>query len=271
MSNIVKINEIEAALIQNDLSKLTTDQRLSYYKSVCESVGLNPLTQPFAYLNLNGKLTLYAKRDATDQLRKVHSVSVTISCREKIDDVYIVTAKAKDKDGREDESTGAVFLGNLKGDALANAFLKAETKAKRRVTLSICGLGLMDETEVETIPNAQIFNESTTSEGKNENYNAGQKQIIHESSNTVDRKPVSKTVDERPVDKTEPTRETGSGIKNEAPISVVEAKNIYDLVERKGRSIDNFHKYLKSTYDVERANNLKKWQYAELMTMLSGE
>jgi len=32
--------------------------------------------------------------------------------------------------------------GALKGEARANAFLKAVTKAKRRVTLSICGLGL---------------------------------------------------------------------------------------------------------------------------------
>ena len=35
---------------------------------------------------------------------------------------------------------------------LANAFLKSETKAKRRVTLSICGLGLLDESEVDSIP-----------------------------------------------------------------------------------------------------------------------
>src|SRR5690606_24912460 len=37
---------------------------------------------------------------------------------------------------------------------LANAYMKAETKAKRRVTLSICGLGWLDETETETIPDA---------------------------------------------------------------------------------------------------------------------
>ena len=33
--------------------------------------------------------------------------------------------------------------------------MKAETKAKRRVTLSICGLGMLDETEVESIPDAR--------------------------------------------------------------------------------------------------------------------
>ena len=42
----------------------------------------------------------------------------------------------------------------LAGDALVNAKLKAITKAKRRVTLSICGLGFLDETEIETIPTA---------------------------------------------------------------------------------------------------------------------
>ena len=46
-------------------------------------------------------------------------------------------------------------IGGLKGDALANGLMKAETKAKRRVTLSLCGLGMLDDSEVETIPNAQ--------------------------------------------------------------------------------------------------------------------
>ena len=32
--------------------------------------------------------------------------------------------------------------------------MKSETKAKRRVTLSLCGLGMLDETEIETIPSA---------------------------------------------------------------------------------------------------------------------
>jgi hypothetical protein len=70
-------------------------------------------------------------------------------------DIYVVTARAKDRQGREDESTGAVTVGNLRGDALANALMKAETKAKRRVTLSIAGLGWLDETELETIPQSR--------------------------------------------------------------------------------------------------------------------
>ena len=147
-------NKIENVLIMGDLSKLQPEERVMYYKNVCESVGLNPLTRPFDYITLNGKLTLYAKKDAADQLRARDGVSITALESKTVNDIYLVTAHASNKDGRSDASTGAVSIAGLKGDALANALMKAETKAKRRVTLSICGLGLLDETEIETIKDA---------------------------------------------------------------------------------------------------------------------
>jgi len=45
-----------------------------------------------------------------------------------------------------------VSIAGLRGEAASNAVMKAVTKAKRRVTLSICGLRFLDETEVEDIP-----------------------------------------------------------------------------------------------------------------------
>ncbi len=143
---------LEKIVIGGDLSALNAAQRAEYYAAVCRSLRLNPLTKPFEYLTLNGKLRLYALRDCADQLRRLHGISIYIANRERLSDIYVVTARAKDRQGREDESTGAVTVGNLKGDALANALMKAETKAKRRVTLSIAGLGWLDETELETIP-----------------------------------------------------------------------------------------------------------------------
>jgi hypothetical protein len=143
---------VEKIVIGADLSELSAAQRAEYYAAVCRSLGLNPLTKPFEYLTLNGKLRLYALRDCADQLRRLHGISIYIANRERLSDIYVVTARAKDRLGREDESTGAVPLGNLRGDALANALMKAETKAKRRVTLSIAGLGWLDETELDTIP-----------------------------------------------------------------------------------------------------------------------
>jgi hypothetical protein len=146
---------LERVVIGGDLSKLTAAERLQYYRAVCDSLGLNALTRPFEYLQLSGKLVLYARRDATDQLRRLHQISITISSREQIGDVYCVIARATDRHGRTDESLGAVPTANLKGELLANMLMKGETKAKRRVTLSICGLGMLDETEVESIDDAE--------------------------------------------------------------------------------------------------------------------
>ena len=147
--------QIEQVLVAGDLAKLTGDQRLAYYQRLCETLGLNPLTQPFQFLQLSGKLVLYATKSCTDQLRQLHGVSITSVTSAQVGDVYVVTAAATDRAGRTDCATGAVAIGGLKGDALANGLMKAETKSKRRVTLSLCGLGMLDESEVETIPNAQ--------------------------------------------------------------------------------------------------------------------
>lgn len=148
---------VEQVVIAGDLGKLAPAQRVAYYQRTCESLGLNPLTQPFQYITLNGKLTLYCTRAATDQLRALRKVSLTITARETVGDLYVVTARATTPDGRTDESIGAVSIAGLRGDALANAYMKAETKAKRRVTLAVVGLGWLDESEMGSIPGAQTI------------------------------------------------------------------------------------------------------------------
>lgn len=153
MKQPVQGDIMESVLLKGDLGKLTPDERVRYYNEVCRSLGLNPLTQPFAYVTLNGKLQLYALRACADQLRKINGVSLEIVSRELADDVLTIHVRAKLPDGRCDEDLGAVpFPSTLKGESRANAELKAVTKAKRRATLSICGLGWLDETEVQDIP-----------------------------------------------------------------------------------------------------------------------
>lgn len=176
----VEIGGLERALVMGDLSDLTDKEREAYYLRVCQSVGLNPLTRPFEYTRLQGpggdRLVLYARRDCTDQLRATRGVSIEILSRDVVSDSsgrtsYEVLARAIDNTGRRDEALGAVALCREDGewqtssngkrywkgtgqwvdltpDAAANAKMKAETKAKRRVTLSLCGLGFLDETEV---------------------------------------------------------------------------------------------------------------------------
>jgi hypothetical protein len=152
-------NTLERVLISGDLSGLSESQRLEYYRAVCESLGLNPLTRPFEYLRLNGRLVLYATRSAADQLRAIHGISILDVRIEQKDDLVIVTVRGRTRDGREDVEVGAVSVAGLRGDALANAQMKALTKAKRRLTLSLAGLGWLDETETDSVPGAQRVSE----------------------------------------------------------------------------------------------------------------
>ena len=146
----IKVSDpVEQALVVGDLSALNPSQRVEYVRAVCRSTGLNPLTRPFDYIILNGKLTLYARRDATDQLRKLHGVSVTKVERQQMGDLLTVITHVAMPDGRTDQAFAAVPTANLKGEALAIAMMKCDTKSKRRATLSICGLGFLDESELE--------------------------------------------------------------------------------------------------------------------------
>lgn len=155
-SAIVKMDKsaLENVLISGDLSKLTSPQRVQYYRTVCQSLGLNPFTKPFEYITLNNKLTLYAKKDATDQLRGIQGVSIDDVDITETATQFIVKVKGHNKDGRQDVEVGVVNKTDMQGN-LANAQMKAVTKGKRRLTLSLCGLGWLDETEIETIKDAK--------------------------------------------------------------------------------------------------------------------
>jgi len=157
MSNVLAIRNdelLEKVILGNDLSGLSSMEKVQHVKNICDSIGLNPLTKPIQLMKFQGKEIPYVTKDGSEQLRKINGVSVTDIAFNLLGDIYIVTAKASTPDGRTDVSTGAVNIKGLTGEALANAYLKAETKAKRRVTLSISGLGFLDENEVDSISGA---------------------------------------------------------------------------------------------------------------------
>lgn len=145
---------VESLVLRGDLSGLNPAQRARHYVRVCESLGLNPDAQPFAYLRLNGKEILYATRGATDQLAAIHRITREIIDGPKVIDLagtklVMCVAKATHPNGRTETSVATVPMMDPQ-----NVLMKAETKAKRRVTMSIMGLALLDEMELETIPAA---------------------------------------------------------------------------------------------------------------------
>lgn len=152
-SDDVTARVVESVVLRGDISALSPQDRAKFYIQMCEQLGLNPSTQPLAPLKLNGKEILYPTRGATDQLAAKHRLNREIIDGPKVIDMlgtklgYCV-CRVTTPDGRSETATASLPIG---GD-ISMLPMKLETKAKRRATLSILGLGMLDETEIDSIP-----------------------------------------------------------------------------------------------------------------------
>jgi hypothetical protein len=151
----LSVGIFERLALNGDLSGLSAQQKIEYYAYRCRQLGLDPGAKPFEILTLNGKQVLYATKACSEQLTAVHKLSVQVMSREHAGGLYVVHARCSSPDGRFTDNDGAVSTEGLRGDALANSLMKATTKALRRSVLAHMGLGMLDETEVETIPGAR--------------------------------------------------------------------------------------------------------------------
>jgi hypothetical protein len=234
---------VEKLLLGGDLSVLSPEEKLQYYDAICKSLNLNPLTRPFEITVLDKKEVLYAKKDCTEQLRKIHGVSTKITDRRLENGVYSVIAQAKKMDGVEDESIGAVafekedgemkpngtwpsgdpkykFVPNgkivlLSAAERANQMMRAETKAKRRVTLSICGLGITDESELEDIAESRRERMRLQDEGPEQT--AADAIAEADPKLTLRLKSAEQTVDVTPTQESKPAEQPKPEVSDKTP------------------------------------------------------
>lgn len=147
-----------------NIGNLTIAQRADYIANLCVELGLNPMLKPFDFIpDGKGGLVLYANKSCTSQLRDIHNISVKKLYSgplqvgdADVTDVYMVEVEAScvDKDGgiRTQAEVGVSYIGGLKGADLANKLMHTWTKAIRRATLAIKGIGIPDEEELRDTP-----------------------------------------------------------------------------------------------------------------------
>lgn len=159
----VTADAIKAITLHGDYSKLAEHDRVNVVLNICERLGIAPELNPFNYIpGKDGKLSLYANKSCASQLSSNRKLSVVVAKEEVVlDSVYKVTYRVTEPGREPTEDCGAVSLvywragrGNqpgewarIEGAGLADAVMKAHTKAKRRAILSHCGLGLPDREE----------------------------------------------------------------------------------------------------------------------------
>ena len=151
------LDEILADVVAagKDTTALSRDHRAAMLTGLARRLGLNPLSNAVMFLKTNGRETLYVTKQGTDQIAAREKL-----CRETIKGPEVIEiekrrvvfcqVRATHPDGRSEVSTATLLLTDP-----VNDLMKCETKAKRRATLSVCGLGLLAEDEIETIPGAR--------------------------------------------------------------------------------------------------------------------
>ena len=148
---------IEAAMMEGDYSKLGVPQRLALIRKKCDEEGISMYQAPFVFAVMKGKLNLISTKNRAAQLRANRNVTIEVVKEETLEALHIfkVTVKGRiTKDGvtREDTDIGVVPLVNDQGEPwpaaeMGNKLMAAITKAKNRVTYSLCGVSGLDETE----------------------------------------------------------------------------------------------------------------------------
>ena len=145
----------DAQAAGKDTSTLSREDRSALLVGLARKLGLNALSGAVMFLKTNGRETLYVTKQGTDQIAAREKLRrETIKGPEVIEiekrKVVLCQVRATHPDGRSEVSTATLALSDV-----VNDLMKCETKAKRRATLSVCGLGLLAEDEIETIPGAQ--------------------------------------------------------------------------------------------------------------------
>ena len=147
------LSEVQAS--GNDTTRLPTQDKAALLRGLSKALGLNPLSGGVMLLRTGGKETLYVTKVGTDQIAAREKLSRETVCGPEVraiegKKVVFCQVRARHPDGRSEMSTATLPLADP-----VNDLMKCETKAKRRATLSVCGLGLLAEDEIETIQGAQ--------------------------------------------------------------------------------------------------------------------
>lgn len=164
-----KADALISFLFYGDIGKLTQQERVNYIVALCERLGLDPASKPFDLIETQApgggkRLIVYANKACAAQLQKRDKLNVEEIYAGPLplgndtfnNEVYMVRVKVVGQDNRFTYEVGVSSILNKRGDDLANAIMKAHTKAHRRAILKHCGLGFTDESETDTMAGVRV-------------------------------------------------------------------------------------------------------------------
>lgn len=145
-----EIEKLNTVMMEGNYNKLSERERTLFMYARCVKDGLDPLKQPFDWIETQGKLKPYANKSASEQFAAKYRVSVAVLEKGYDGDsgTYDVWVRASGPDGRFVDNLGSVPVAGKLAKDLSNAKKAALTQATRRAVLEYCGQGTSDESEL---------------------------------------------------------------------------------------------------------------------------
>jgi hypothetical protein len=158
--NFMKL--ISLICVGGDLTHLDGPSKRALLAKLTNYLHLNPYSHNFfIFKDSNGRHRIYATKECCSQLRHNMGINTWLS-----DPIYgpnntapvFVTVKANgtNRFGRSADEIGSVTLIGFDKSHWSDRIMFATTKAKRRLTLDLSGLGVLSDVEVD-----DIFHEKT--------------------------------------------------------------------------------------------------------------
>ncbi len=161
-------NEVSAAVMNRflqtgDVKPFNEVDKLKIMHGICERLGVDPVARPLELLEFNGKQVWYLSATGCEMIAAKWNMSFEIVKHEINKDEGLVECIMRGtvpQTGRKDEATAFVQCAkkNLKGEIeqffgldMANARMKCETKARRRLIKRLAGLDYIDEDDLKEI------------------------------------------------------------------------------------------------------------------------
>lgn len=155
ISELRQSESMRAYLRTGDLSTLPEAEQDRVLVKMCAHYGLDPILRPFCIIPAQGKKIWYPTKAATDMVASRDALTRKFKERRIDKELMICEIIMEITDGKRiEEGTAVVSLGEfvrdpksgqiteqmMRGEAVANAIMRCETKAKRRATLAWFGM-----------------------------------------------------------------------------------------------------------------------------------
>ena len=149
-----------AAQMNKRTHLLTDPEKKDMYNKMCQVYNVPVDIAPLDFVQIKDKATkkvfaefLYANSTCTKYIMARDGLSSRVVRRDidANDAVFIVEVSKGD---RSVEGVGAKSLKGAAYDTRTNSIMHAHTKAERRAVLTYSGMGILDESEISSIPNA---------------------------------------------------------------------------------------------------------------------